>query len=72
MKEVAIHEKLTLTIEETAAFSNIGINRIRELTNEQGCSFVTRIANKKLIKRKKFEQYIEDRGAYICLISVVV
>lgn len=61
MKEVAIHEKLTLTIEETAAFSNIGINRIRELTNEQGCSFVIRIGNKKLIKRKKFEQYIEDR-----------
>lgn len=52
MKEVAIHEKLTLTIEETAAYSNVGINRIRELTNQIGCPFVINVGNKKLIKRK--------------------
>ena len=32
--------KLNLTIEEAAAYSNIGINKFRELMKQPGCSFV--------------------------------
>ena len=52
-------EKLTLSVEEAAAYSGIGINRIREIMNEKDCDFVLRVGNRKsVIKRVKFEKYI--------------
>ena len=38
--EVPIWEKSNLTLEEAAAYSGIGINKLREISNEPGCSFV--------------------------------
>ena len=60
MKEVPIWEKSNITIEEAAAYSGIGINKLRELTNERGCKFVLWIGNKRLIKRRLFDQFIEQ------------
>lgn len=37
---IPIWEKMNLTIEEAAAYSNIGINKISDLLNEPGCTFV--------------------------------
>jgi excisionase family DNA binding protein len=59
MKEVPIWEKSNLTLEEAAAYSGIGINKIRELTNEQNCNFVLFVGSKRLIKRRLFDAYIE-------------
>lgn len=50
--------KVTLTIKETEAYSNIGINRIEELLKQPKCDFVLYAGNKKIVKRKEFEQYI--------------
>ncbi|MEG0805148.1 MAG: excisionase [Lachnospiraceae bacterium] len=58
--EVPIWEKATLTIEEAAAYSNIGINKINELSKKPRCPFTLYIGRKKLIKRKEFEKYISD------------
>ena len=55
---IPIWEKMNLTIEEAAAYSNIGINKIDEMAKAPNCSFVLYIGRKKLIKRKEFEQYI--------------
>ena len=60
MKEVPIWEKSNLTLEEAAAYSNIGVNKLRELTNDERCSFVLWVGNKRLIKRKQFDTYIGD------------
>lgn len=57
--EVPIWEKSNLTLEEAAAYSGIGINKLRELTNERGCNFVLFVGNKRLIKRRLFDAYIE-------------
>lgn len=56
--DVPVWEKMNLTIEEAAAYSNIGINKIDEMAKAPNCSFVLYIGRKKLIKRKEFEQYI--------------
>ena len=40
MKEVPIWEKTNLTLEEAAAYSGIGINKLREITNNDRCDFV--------------------------------
>lgn len=60
MKEVPIWEKSNLTLEEAAAYSGIGIGKIREITNEEKCRFVLWVGNKRLIKRRLFDQYIES------------
>ena len=60
MKEVPIWEKSNLNLEEAAAYSGIGVNKLRELTNEKNCRFVLWVGNKRLIKRRLFDQYIEQ------------
>lgn len=60
MKEVPIWEKSNLTLEETAAYSGIGINKLREISNDERCPFVLWVGNKRLIKRKAFDKYIEQ------------
>ncbi|MCF2640853.1 hypothetical protein I6E50_00320 [Roseburia hominis] len=58
--EIPFWLKLNLTKQEAAAYSNIGINRIDELLKDPKCSFVLYVGNKKLVKRKEFEQYISN------------
>lgn len=61
--EVPIWEKSNLTLEEAAAYSGIGINKLREITNERGCNFVLFIGTKRLIKRRLLDAYIEKADA---------
>lgn len=57
---VPIWEKVTLTVEEAAEYSNIGINKISNMLNEPSCPFVLFVGKgKRLVKRKEFERYIE-------------
>ena len=58
MKEVPIWEKSNLTLEEAAAYSGIGINKLRKLTDDEDCEFVLWIGTKRLIKRKRLDEYI--------------
>lgn len=60
MKEVPIWEKSNLTLEEAAAYSGIGINKLRDLTSEQNCQFVLWVGSKRLIKRRLFDKFIEQ------------
>ena len=60
MKEVPIWEKSNLNLEEAAAYSGIGINKLRDLTSDKNCQFVLWVGNKRLIKRRLFDQSIEQ------------
>ena len=53
-------EKSNLTLEEAAAYSGIGINKLREITNEDKCKFVLWVGNKRLIKRRLFDCFVEQ------------
>ncbi len=59
MKQIPIWEKSNLTLEEAAAYSGIGINKLRQLTDDDNCEFVLWIGTKRLIKRRKFDEYFE-------------
>lgn len=61
MENTALNEKLNLTIEEAASYSNIGINKIRELAKQPNCSFVIKVGRRTLIKRELFEEYLNSR-----------
>ena len=58
--EVPIWEKSNLTIEEAAKYSWIGKNKLRELSDAKGCPFVLWIGNKRLIKRRKLDEFLEN------------
>lgn len=60
MKEVPIWEKTTLTLEEAAAYTGIGICRLREITDNKASPLVLWVGTKRLIKRKALEKYIEE------------
>lgn len=59
-ESVPVWEKSNLTLEEAAAYSNIVINKLREITNSKKCDFVLWVGNKRLIKRKLFDKFIES------------
>ena len=59
MNKVPIWEKMNLTIEEAAEYSNIGIHKLYEMVNQPNCPFVLFIGKKRVIKRKEFEKYVE-------------
>ncbi len=56
---VPIWEKVTLTLEEASAYSGIGLNRLRDLTNEESDAMVLWVGNRRLIKREKLKEYLE-------------
>lgn len=59
--QVLIHLKMTLTIKEAAAYSNIGINKIESMLRSPNCPFVLFVGTKKLVKRREFEQFISEK-----------
>lgn len=58
MREVPIWEKSNLTLEEASSYSGIGINKLRELSNDKNCTFVLWNGSKRLIKRKLLDDYL--------------
>lgn len=58
--EVPIWEKYCLTLDEAAAYFGIGINKLREMTDEPNCQFVIFNGSKRLIKRRMLEEDLID------------
>ena len=58
---IPLNLKLTMTVKETAEYSNIGINRIDRMLRNPNCPFVLYVGTKKLVKRKEFEQFISNK-----------
>lgn len=59
MKErVAICEKYLLTLEEAALYTGIGINKLREMSNDENCDFVVWNGSRRMLKRKKLEEFL--------------
>ena len=57
-KKIPVWEKVNLTLEESAAYFGIGINKLREMSNAENCAYVLWVGNKRLIKRKLLEKYL--------------
>ena len=57
--EVPIWEKSNLTVEEAVAYSGIGRDKLREISNDDHCPFVLWVGSKRMFKRKKLDEYID-------------
>lgn len=58
-EDVPIWEKSNLTIDEAALYTGIGRNKLRQITDDDRCPFVLWVGNKRLLKRKKMDEYLE-------------
>ena len=59
IEKIPLWEKVNLTIEEAAEFSNIGQNKISALLKMPRCPFVLYVGKKKF-KRKEFEKFLKE------------
>ena len=57
---VPVAQKELLSIREASAYTNIGINKIDSMLRTPNCPFVLFVGKKKLVKRKKFEEFLSD------------
>lgn len=57
-----IWEKRCLSIEEAAAYSGIGITKLRQLSRQKKCPFVMPLGNQVFIVREKLDSYMKSRN----------
>lgn len=53
-------QKACLTLEEAVLYSGLGKTKLRELTDDENCEFVLWNGSKRLIKRKKLDEFIDS------------
>lgn len=61
--EVPIWERFLLTVKEASIYFNIGENKLQKITNdymESDYKFVIQNGGRKMIKREKFEKFLND------------
>jgi len=58
--EVPVWEKTLLTLEEAAAYTGIGICKLRDMTNVKNCKFVVWNGSKRMIKRRQIDEYLAN------------
>lgn len=58
-RAVPIWERANLTLIEAAAYTGVGIDKLRELSDDESCDFVLWVGTKRLLKRKKLEEFLE-------------
>lgn len=58
-EEIPVWEKLNLTLEEASCYSGIGMHKLRELSENENCNFVLWNGTKRLIKRRKLDEFLE-------------
>ncbi|MCI9197324.1 MAG: helix-turn-helix domain-containing protein [Lachnospiraceae bacterium] len=60
---VEVKDKILLTIEEAAAYSGISATTIRGRLREGDYDFILKNGTKTMIKRRRFEKYLENVDA---------
>lgn len=61
--DLALDQKLLLSVPEAAKYSNLGVKTIYRLLKQDGCPFVLRVGPyKRMVKRKEFEEYLSNNS----------
>ena len=60
-KDVPIWHKSNLTLTEAAKYFNVGMHKLRKITNDEDCNFVLWVGNKRLIKRELMDEYLKKQ-----------
>lgn len=58
--EVPLESKPLLTLKEASQYTGIGINKLREMSNERSCNYVLFVGRKRMFKREGLLKFLED------------
>ena len=58
LKLVPIKDRVLLTIDEASAYTGIGEQNMKVLVGKDDCDFLFWVGAKRMIKRKKLEEYL--------------
>lgn len=59
VETVPVWVKPYLTIDEATAYTGIGRDKLYEMASQEKCPFVLWVGNRRMIKRRVFDEYIE-------------
>ena len=57
--ELPLDSKPLLTLREASTYIGIGINKLRDMSNERNCDFVLFVGRKRLFKREALVKFLE-------------
>ena len=59
-KTVPVWERTTITLEEAAAYTGIGVKKLRQMTDDPACEYVMWVGTRRMIKRRKLDEYLDQ------------
>jgi len=57
--ELPLDSKPLLTLREASTYIGIGINKLRDMSNERNCDFVLFVGRKRMFKREALVKFLE-------------
>ncbi len=60
LEMVPVWERAMLTLEEAAAYTGIGVRKLRHMTDSPTCDYVIWVGTRRMLKRRKLEEYLEQ------------
>ena len=58
--EVPLWRKRLLTLEEAAEYTGIGMQKLRDISNDDRCDFVLWNGSERMFKREKLDAYLDQ------------
>lgn len=58
--ELQLESKPLLTLREASTYIGIGINKLRDMSNERNCDFVLFVGRKRMFKREALVKFLEN------------
>ena len=59
-KSIPLEAKPLLTLKEASVYTGIGINKLREMSNERSCDYVLFVGRKRMFKREALLRFLKE------------
>ena len=59
-KSIPLDAKPLLTLKEVSIYTGIGINKLREMSNDNSCDYVLFVGRKRMFKREALLQFLKE------------
>ncbi len=57
---IPLESKPLLTLKEASLYTGIGINKLRDMSNERNCDYVLFVGRKRMFKREALLRFINE------------
>ena len=57
---IPLDQKALLTLKEASVYTGIGINKLRDMSNEKNCDYVLFVGRKRMFKREALLRFLEQ------------